>query len=604
MIPRFAAGEEITPAKLNPIIDALNAAEAARSSLPIEQTSAGTRISVPRRPRSFYAIIKESTDRPRDLNGEVPDGEYEWVQVYLSPKEGFEEVEGRGLRSYWEVSTGFLYNPAYDLNDNRKVETGMIVRMRPVEPIGEPDVLALDDDGNPILDDDGNPVIEEKGRGFLRRYVFSPAAGAVMKMVEIQPNKGKRYGTVNHMGVFDAKTINLDPDQGGDLREADYSHEAQCWVLALRETCESMTQLTYTPPIVGAFIPGEQLEQENSGATGWLFEDDGTDLWIHTGHDSPDFTGNAADIVTGKSSGAEATPSDVHVPQSTLDEEKVNLLPSHTRFKGLLVGVLDFDGDERPLYVIDHDPGIRQFVLLEDWVQNADETWPLHVKATFADQPEEPGFELYRPSELDNDALSAYYLGVGRKGWEGHHGSVGFCRWSPATNRWEVIEGCFKIVALGVVTEAAPGIPRDWRGEVTIYWKSPVVPPAPPDPWTAAVSSTHKVEAFNFFFERMSNGTRVALAFDRQENLWMIVTCEWPVMVDGIAGAPDFEKEVGKLIFDDVVPALGASYFLVTAPNPGEVQIETRNVGDNFTHDPRTLTSITVVNGLVTAHAH
>jgi len=255
------------------------------------------------------------------------------------------------------------------------------------------------------------------------------------------------------------------------------------------------------------------------------------------------------------------------------------------------------------LYVIDHDPGIRQFELAEDWVQNADETWPVHVAAVFVDQPEEPGFELYRPSDLENDALSAYYLGVGRKGWDGHAGSLGHCRWSPATKRWEIIEACFKVVALGVVTEAAPGIGRGVRGEVELWWKDPVAPGGA-DPWTGAIASGAKVQALNWFYERCSPDTRVAVAFDRQENLWMILPCEWPVMVDGTDAGAAFAKEVGKLIFDDTVPAGGNCYFVLTNPNPGEVRVGVNPVGINQHFNAAgwaAVNTMTFVNGLATA---
>ena len=566
MIPRLVPGEKITPAKLNQVIDALNAVAPARSSIPQEQTTSGTSVSVLRRPRDFYAIIEESPDRPRDLNGEVPDGEYEWAEVRLSAKEGFQEFPG-SLNSYYQVSTGFLFNPAYEMNDDRKVETGIIVRMRPVEPIQEDDIVALDDAGNPILDDDGNPIIEKKGRGFLRRYVFSLSVGAVIKVVEIQPDECRRYGTVNHMGVFDGKTVNIDPDQGGDLREGDWSHDAQCWVLSLRETVESMTKITYAPGgVTGTFIPGEKVEQEGSGAKGWFFEDNGVDtIWIHTDMSSPDF--DAEGLIKGLSSEAVCVPDTVSVPQSTIDEEKVNLLPSYTHFKGLLVGVLDFDGDERPLYVIDEGPIIRQFEIpedAEDFVQNADETWPLYFDAQFVDQPEAPAVRMYRGSELDNDAASAHYPGIGRKAWEDHHGSVGFARWSRATKRWELLEAYFKTIALAKTKDI---FGPDARGTVEIWWKNPVLPPAPPDPWTGAIASGNELEAFNFKYERIHTGVEVVVAFDAQENLWMIIDLVYPVMVDGVAGGPDIISEVGKLIFDDTDPGAVGAYLGVT--NPG-----------------------------------
>lgn len=171
MITRLAPGEEITRDRVNQLIDGLNAVRPAPSSLPMEQTTAGTRISVPRRPREFYAILKETFERPRDyLTGDVKGGEYEWARVLLSPDGKMAELEAETLGSYYDLSTGFLYNPAYELNGNGKVPIGTIVRMRP---------------DTPIQDDE---------RGFLRRYVFGEVRGVNRIWVKAQDNWMKVWG--------------------------------------------------------------------------------------------------------------------------------------------------------------------------------------------------------------------------------------------------------------------------------------------------------------------------------------------------------------------------------------------------------------------------
>ena len=131
MIPRIAHGQTVTPEVVNRLIDALNAVTPARSSLPMNASSKGQDLSVPKRPRSFYAIIRESEERPRDIDGEVPDGEYEWTRVMLSGESGFTVADGEEMGSFYDVENDHLHNPAYELNDARKVPVGAIVRMRP-----------------------------------------------------------------------------------------------------------------------------------------------------------------------------------------------------------------------------------------------------------------------------------------------------------------------------------------------------------------------------------------------------------------------------------------------------------------------------------------
>lgn len=150
MIPRLQPGQELTPALVNTLIDGINSAQISSADFPIEQTTAGTRLSLPKKQEEFYAVITESPERYRVNGGEVVDGEYEWREVVLG-EDGFEEIPDPevGLGSHYDIPTRQLYNPAYELNDNRRLEVGRIVRMKPYPPIEDPN------------------------RGFLRRYIFS-----------------------------------------------------------------------------------------------------------------------------------------------------------------------------------------------------------------------------------------------------------------------------------------------------------------------------------------------------------------------------------------------------------------------------------------------
>jgi len=249
--------------------------------------------------------------------------------------------------------------------------------------------------------------------------------------------------------------------------------------------------------------------------------------------------------------------------------------------------------------VIDAEPTLRQFEIpesAEDLLQDpTTEQWPLWFEANFVDQPGAPAVRIYRASELDNDSLSAHYLGIGRKGWPGHHGAIGWAKWSRSTKRWEVVSGFFKTVCSAIVTEAA-GIPAGpARGTARIWWKAPTGVP-----FTGLADSGADVEVFNDLTERIPVDSKIVVSYDRQENLWTVIHVQWPVMIDVVVGGA--YEQVGKLIFDNT-PA-GLLHFHMTNPNPGEVRLDIHSTGDNFVHDPRTLTSITVSNGLITNHAH
>ena len=540
MIPRIAHGQKITAEKLNQVIDALNAVTPASSSLPMHSSSKGSDVSVPKRPRPFYAIIRESAERPRDINGDVEDGEYEWTRVLLGGA-GMVIAEGESLGSFYDMEAELLHNPAYEMNDSRKIEVGKIVRMRPDPPVIENDILATDS-GGVITDDDGNPIVEEVRRGFLRRYVFAEPVGPPIVVVQTVPPEhinDSGYVTVNHMGVFDGNVVGLDTKQfdeaGGDFRGAEYTPTGVCWMVPLRET------------------------PTGSGVS--------------------------------------------------RDDEKLNVLPTFARFKGLYMGQLDFDGDKRPLYSFDDELSVRQFELVgdDDWLQDpVTEFWPLSSPAVFVDQPGGPPFTVYRPVELDG-ATSSYNIGVGRIGVEGtaagigHKGSFGFCRWSRTARRWEVIDGLFKTVALGV---ADADIDQDDRGQVMLHWKKLT----PGTPFDGVVSSTMLVEAFNYTDEFIRDGSRVTMAFDRQENLWFILGVQYPVHVEKTSG-PEI-AEIGQLEFDDSAPG-GADpvgiYFFLSAP-PGNfhrVEVSALHEGAGSGGAPLDMNApgrtLTIVNGMISA---
>ncbi len=531
MIPRIAHGQKITPEKLNQVIDALNAMKPAASSLPMNASSKGQDLSVPKRPRSFYAVIKESQDRKRNDNGGVKDGEYEWARVQLlspgrllddegEPRDGegdpgFVEAQGEAMGSFYDVEADLLYNPAYELNNRHKVKVGSIVKMWPVQPVFENDTLASDG------------TVEEAKRGFLRRYVFAEPRGAAVEVVQTVPPEESEedldWVQANHMGVFDGVTVSLDPTQQdddflGDLRGAEYKPTGKCWMLPLRET----------------------------------------------------------------------------LPEYADTEEKLEVLPIFTRFKGLYMGELDFDGDKRPLYSFDDEVSVRQFELNQDWLQNPDETWPLSRRAVFVDQPPSfTTFDLYRAVELDG-ATSSYFVGVGRLGVEDHKGSFGFCRWSRTARRWEWIEGCFKTIAMGVAQE---NINQGARGTVELMWKDLTVP-------AAVIGSGMDVKAFNALDELIRDESQVTMAFDRQENLWFIVAVRYPVHVSATAAGGI--AEIGQLEFDDTPPGAGDTgiYFILDdggpPPNFHRVEVAAVSQGHNGGVDPD-VPGITMnfVNGLL-----
>jgi hypothetical protein len=397
------------------------------------------------------------------------------------------------------------------------------------------------------------------GSGVYRRPDPRTAAHDKIELCEIQPDTGKRYGTANARGVFDGKIVTLDPPESGDVREEPLEKGDDIWIWALRHRPEALIKVTYSSK-VGTFTPGEYVTQEveegptGSGASGWLLEDDGTDLYIHLEEGSVDFEAEITPgdrTITGADSGATAEVTAVSVVAESLDEEKVNLLPAWDVYKGLYVGLLDVSGDERELYAVDEAPTVRQFeVIDDDFIQNADESWPFKFKAELIDEPGNPEVWIYLPGEGEIDYISAYYPGLGRKGatWVGppaggHKGSFGFAKWSEIRKRWEYIDGCFKIYAVGVTQEAS--VLGD-RVTVEIYWRTLA------SGFGGMEASGCQVEAFNYYYEQIESGDRVTISFDRQENLWYITDVEAPVMVEGIDSG--IFEAVGKITLEDANP--------------------------------------------------
>jgi hypothetical protein len=415
----------------------------------------------------------------------------------------------------------------------------------------------------------------------LPLLAVSEASGFI-SLVQVQPDSGKRYGTVNAYGVFDGKIVTFDPDQSGDIREGDYAAGEACWILPLRHRPEAMVFATYSSS-TGAFTLGEVVIQEGTNATGYVFEEDTTGdvLSIHLIEGSAAFaTGGAANrTIIGQTSASEAemdagSGADVTVPQTTLDEEKVNLLSSFDVWKAKLLGPFDADGNlaERPLYCIDEEPYVRQFEYADtdDFVQDSNEAWPLYFDGAFVGQPGEPLARIYMPCELGAENSSAYVYGIGRHGETGHKGSYGFARWSKSAKRWEMIEGCFKTVALGVAVDE---IPAGTRGTVSIWWKILGAT------YTGVEDSNADVEALNWNTEKIESGSKVIMALDRQENLWVIVYVDRPVMVANDEASAYIEP-IGKLTFDtDVGEVYSADFtqqlpFVLTEVATGHVKVQ------------------------------
>jgi len=159
MIPLLKPGQEITREHLNQVINGVNAAQITSSDFPLERTAAGTKLKQARRPQGFYARIIETEGRKRDEGDAVKDGAYAWREVYSPgavdgqyPPEEFENLpDGEGRASVYDADNDLLYNPAYELGNDRTVEADTLVRMRVYPPLHDP------------------------RRGFIRRYVFGHA---------------------------------------------------------------------------------------------------------------------------------------------------------------------------------------------------------------------------------------------------------------------------------------------------------------------------------------------------------------------------------------------------------------------------------------------
>lgn len=448
--------------------------------------------------------------------------------------------------------------------------TDTVRRLRAGQPITEGwtgdvvDALARQHTG-------GNVYID--GIGVFHRPDPRTASHPKVELIQIQPDEDKRYGTANARGVLDGKIVTLTPPDSGDVREAALDQGDSCWVWPLRHRPEALATITYSAS-TGTFTAGEHVTQENTGASGFVFRQDtaNTKLYVHVEEGSVPFETHATErTITGDDSGATAEPSAVSTPQGTLDEEKVDLLPAWDVYKALYVGILDVSGDERPLYAIDEEPKVRQFELKEDYIQNDPdagtdpELWPNSVLATLIDEPGQPSITLYMPGEWETETPSAYYPGIGRVGAPGHKGSFGVCRWNEVRKRWELIDGLFATIALGVTEEI---ITAGNRGDVTIWWKDLGAV------YAGLEASSMRVAALNWNTEKIELGSKVVMIFNRQENLWMIVYVDRPVM---LASDEGYLEPIGKIEFDvdeEQIDYITAYPFKLTEQGTGHVLVE------------------------------
>jgi len=172
MIAKLRPGQEVTPALLNQVIDAVNAAHVTSSDFPLERSAAGTKLKMPRREQDFYAEIIEPLDddgkpiRPRWQLDEIRMQEYEWQEVWLPPPrvtddyvETLFKVKPEGRHSHYDATSGKLWDPAYELGGNLHVPIGTLVRMRVYDPTIS--LVHPEEPGGGLLN-----------RGFIRRYVF------------------------------------------------------------------------------------------------------------------------------------------------------------------------------------------------------------------------------------------------------------------------------------------------------------------------------------------------------------------------------------------------------------------------------------------------
>jgi hypothetical protein len=181
MIPRLRPGQEATQAFLNELVDAVNAAQITSSDFLLEKTSAGTKLKMARRPEDFYARIIETEGRKKDAGDAVKDGEYEWREIYLPgvvggeyPPEEFENLpDGEGRASVYDPNNDKVFDPAYELSNDRTVKADTLVRMRVY----------------PGIQDSANE------RGFIRRYVFTQAAAPTPLLLAEAASDWEENGT-------------------------------------------------------------------------------------------------------------------------------------------------------------------------------------------------------------------------------------------------------------------------------------------------------------------------------------------------------------------------------------------------------------------------
>ncbi len=95
-------------------------------------------------------------------------------------------------------------------------------------------------------------------------------------------------------------------------------------------------------------------------------------------------------------------------------------------------------------------------------------------------------------------------------------GTLAYAIWSPLRQRWEVLNGHFKLV---FEAEAYQTIPTGGKGLVTLYWLDPAGS-------GTLVNSGLQVAAWNWLLPEIVSGEKCTVAYDRTENRWIILASD------------------------------------------------------------------------------
>lgn len=125
-------------------------------------------------------------------------------------------------------------------------------------------------------------------------------------------------------------------------------------------------------------------------------------------------------------------------------------------------------------------------------------------------------YTLYMKSQ-DPGAI-ARNLGIGRAG-SGQYQVAGtqvWAVWNTRNSRWEITDGQFKLIAQGTTTGQ---IARGSSGTVSVYWLDYANQ-------SSLTASGQSVTALNWQFPDIPGGAAVTIAYDRQEDAWMIISVD------------------------------------------------------------------------------